>query len=117
MRVSTGTATGRVRTARNAVLATFFLNGFAFATWASRIPSVRQALDLGPGRLGLLLLARRAASSGCRTLLERPVRYDHPDRMPLALADALLLSTGLSLVALVLALVDLRSRQEKTATG
>jgi MFS family permease len=46
-----------VRTARNAVLATFFLNGFAFATWASRIPSVRQALDLGPGRLGLLLLA------------------------------------------------------------
>jgi MFS family permease len=57
VRVSTGTATGRVRTARNAVLATFFLNGFAFATWASRIPSVRQALDLGPGRLGLLLLA------------------------------------------------------------
>jgi MFS family permease len=57
VRVSTGTAMGRVRTARNAVLATFFLNGFAFATWASRIPSVRQALDLGPGRLGLLLLA------------------------------------------------------------
>jgi MFS family permease len=39
------------------VLATFFLNGFGFATWASRIPSVRHALDLGPGRLGLLLLA------------------------------------------------------------
>jgi MFS family permease len=46
-----------VVTARNAVLATFFLNGFAFATWASRIPSVRHALDLGPGALGLLLLA------------------------------------------------------------
>lgn len=43
--------------ARNAVLGTFFLNGFAFATFASRIPSVRQALDLDPGRLGLLLLA------------------------------------------------------------
>ena len=43
--------------ARNAVLATFFLNGFAFATWASRIPSVRHALDLTPGNLGLLLLA------------------------------------------------------------
>ncbi|NUR06669.1 MAG: MFS transporter [Nocardioidaceae bacterium] len=43
--------------ARNAVLGTFFLNGFAFATWASRIPSVRHALDLGPGSLGLLLLA------------------------------------------------------------
>ncbi len=44
-------------TARNAVLATFFLNGFAFATWASRIPSIRRALDLTPGTLGLLLLA------------------------------------------------------------
>ena len=56
--LSTGTATAReVLTARNAVLATFFLNGFAFATFASRIPSVRIALDLGPGQLGLLLLA------------------------------------------------------------
>lgn len=54
---STGTATREVVTARNAVMATFFLNGFAFATWASRIPSVRHALDLGPARLGLLLLA------------------------------------------------------------
>jgi MFS family permease len=46
-----------VLTARNAVMATFFLNGFAFATWASRIPSVRHALDLGPAQLGVLLLA------------------------------------------------------------
>ena len=57
MSLSTGTAREVVLTARNAVLATFFLNGFAFATWASRIPSVRHALDLGPGQLGLLLLA------------------------------------------------------------
>ena len=57
MTVSTGTAGAAVRTARNAVLGTFFLNGFAFATWASRIPSVRHALDLGPGQLGLLLLS------------------------------------------------------------
>jgi MFS family permease len=55
--VATGTSPGAVLSARNAVLATFFLNGFAFATFASRIPSVRQSLDLGPGRLGLLLLA------------------------------------------------------------
>ena len=57
MRVSTGTATREVVTARNAVLATFFLNGFAFSTWASRIPSIRHDLDLGPGQLGLFLLA------------------------------------------------------------
>ena len=54
---STGTANRRAVVARNAVLATFFLNGFAFATWASRIPSVRRTLDLGPAQLGLLLLA------------------------------------------------------------
>ena len=57
MRVSTGTATREVVTARNAVLATFFLNGFAFSTWASRIPSIRHDLDLGPGQLGLFLVA------------------------------------------------------------
>ena len=57
MAVSTGTARPEVRFARNAVLATFFLNGFAFATWASRIPAARRALDLGPAQLGLLLLA------------------------------------------------------------
>ena len=55
--VSTGTARPEVRFARNAVLATFFLNGFAFSTWASRIPSIRHDLDLGPGALGLFLLA------------------------------------------------------------
>ena len=47
--------------ARNAVFGTFFLNGFAVATWASRIPSARRSLDLDPAQLGLLLLA---ASSG-----------------------------------------------------
>ncbi len=57
MSLSTGTASRELITARNAVLATFFLNGFAFATWASRIPSVRHSLDLGPAQLGLLLLA------------------------------------------------------------
>lgn len=62
VRVSTGTATREVVTARNAVLATFFLNGFAFSTWASRIPSMRHDLDLGPGQLGLFLLAGSVGS-------------------------------------------------------
>ncbi len=60
--VSTGTAAPEVRAARNAVLATFFLNGFAFASWASRIPSVRHGLDLGPAQLGLFLLAASIGS-------------------------------------------------------
>lgn len=46
-----------LRNARNGVSATFALNGFAFATWASRIPSVRHELGLSTAQLGLLLLA------------------------------------------------------------
>jgi|tagenome__1003787_1003787.scaffolds.fasta_scaffold20968603_6 MFS family permease len=55
---SVGTRPSRkaVERARNAVAAVFFLNGYAFATWASRIPSTRAALDLTPAQLGVLLL-------------------------------------------------------------
>ena len=35
----------------------FALNGFAFASWVSRIPEARSRLDLTPGGLGTLLLA------------------------------------------------------------
>jgi len=52
--------------ARNAVLLTFAVNGFAFASWASRIPDVRHALSLSDPQLGLLLLA---ASIGSITAL------------------------------------------------
>lgn len=43
--------------ARNGVAVVFALNGFAFATWVSRIPESRAALGLSPGGLGTLLLA------------------------------------------------------------
>ena len=42
--------------ARNAVLATFAVSGFAFASWASRIPTIREQLGLTPGELGRTLL-------------------------------------------------------------
>lgn len=42
--------------ARVATLVVFALNGCTFASWASRIPDVRNTLDLAPGQLGLLLL-------------------------------------------------------------
>jgi fucose permease len=38
------------------VTAVFTLNGLVFASWVSRIPSVRDALDLSSERLGLVLL-------------------------------------------------------------
>ena len=51
-----------VTSARNAVAATFALNGFCFATLASRIPDLRSGLGLDNGSLGLLLLAIAAGS-------------------------------------------------------
>lgn len=47
----------RVNSARNGDLMVFFVNGFAFATWMSRIPDVKQILNLTPGTLSLLLLS------------------------------------------------------------
>ncbi len=49
-------AVDRVTTARNVVALSFLLNGFAFASWISRIPETRSRLGLDNGGLGLLLL-------------------------------------------------------------
>ncbi len=46
-----------LRRATAAVYAVFILSGFAFASWASRIPQIRDALELTPRTLGLVLLA------------------------------------------------------------
>lgn len=43
--------------ARTAVFVVFATNGLVFATWVSRIPAVRDELELAPGALGLVLLA------------------------------------------------------------
>jgi fucose permease len=51
------TADAVVRRATLAVYLAFFVNGFAFASWAARIPQVRTKLDVDPGELGLILLA------------------------------------------------------------
>jgi MFS family permease len=46
----------QVRRARNAVYLVFICAGFAFASWAARIPQVRSQLRVTPGVLGLILL-------------------------------------------------------------
>jgi len=43
--------------ARNAVALVFALNGFCFATLASRVPDLRESLELSNGALGALLLS------------------------------------------------------------
>lgn len=42
---------------RNAVAAVFALNGLAIANWISRVPAIRDELELTPAQVGLLLLA------------------------------------------------------------
>jgi fucose permease len=54
---STVSPSSAVRRATFAVYVVFILSGFAFASWASRIPQVRDALELSPRGLGLVLLA------------------------------------------------------------
>lgn len=56
------TRPGMVRAARLAVTVVFALNGLAMASWFSRVPAARDALELTPGRLGLLLLAGSAGA-------------------------------------------------------
>jgi MFS family permease len=53
---------------RNAVALTFALNGFAFASWASRIPDTRHQLGLSDQGLGLLLLGLSIGSVGALPL-------------------------------------------------
>lgn len=47
----------RVTAAARATYAAFIGAGFVFASWASRIPQVRDRLQLSPADLGLALLA------------------------------------------------------------
>ncbi|HET8615130.1 MAG TPA: MFS transporter [Actinomycetales bacterium] len=53
---SDGAALRSAGRGRIAVTAVFTLNGLVFAAWVSRIPAIRDALDLGSERLGLVLL-------------------------------------------------------------
>lgn len=45
-----------LQSARLAVLAAFFFNGFLLATWISRIPAVQAKLNMSEGTLGLVLV-------------------------------------------------------------
>jgi MFS family permease len=53
---------GRAEAARRAVGWVFAANGFGFASWASRLPAVRDAAQLTPAQLGMVLLALSAGA-------------------------------------------------------
>src|SRR5215216_6181109 len=50
------------RTAWFAIAAVFFVNGVTLASWISRIPTLTERLDLGPGQVGLALMAIAAGA-------------------------------------------------------
>ncbi len=51
-----------VERAKVAVATVFLLNGLAFASWVSRVPALRDSLELTPGGVGLLLLCLSGAT-------------------------------------------------------
>src|SRR4030095_14530801 len=57
-----GPSADAMRAARIAVGGLFFLCGLAFASWASRIPQVQEALALSPAALGAALAGLGAGS-------------------------------------------------------
>jgi len=75
----------------------FIGSGFAFASWASRIPQVRDHLHLSPARLGLVLFAI-AAGSVVALPLAGPMVHRLGSRRTVA-GMAIVLAVGLATVA------------------
>ena len=87
----------QVRRARNAVYVVFTAAGFAFASWASRIPQVRAELGVTPGTLGLILLSIAVGSAMAIPLSGMVITRVGEART--VAATALLSAAGLGIVA------------------
>jgi MFS family permease len=87
-----------VGAAVRATYVAFIGSGFAFASWASRIPQVRDHLHLTPAQLGLVLLSI-AAGSLLALPLSGPVVHRFGSRRTVA-GMSVLLAVGLATVAL-----------------
>jgi fucose permease len=92
-----GHGEGAVRAAVRATSVAFIGAGFAFASWAARIPQIRDRLELDPAALGLVLLSV-AAGSVLALPLSGTVIHRIGSRRTVA-AMALLLCVGLAVVA------------------
>lgn len=87
----------RVSAATRATYAAFTASGFAFASWASRIPQVRDRLHLSPADLGLVLLAIACGSLVALPLAGVIVHRINSRRTVAAMS--LVLGIGLAIVA------------------
>ena len=86
-----------VDVAARATYIAFGGSGFAFASWASRIPQVKEQLGLDPGSLGLVLLAA-AVGAVIALPLSGPIVNRFGSRRTVA-AGAVLAGAGLATVA------------------
>jgi len=93
-----GTVSSPTHRARNAVFIAFVGSGFGFASWASRIPQIRDAVQATPSELGLILLAIAAGAVIAMPLAGMVVNRFGP--APTVAALATLLSVGLVVLAL-----------------
>jgi predicted MFS family arabinose efflux permease len=84
--------------AQRAVYIAFVGSGFGFASWASRIPQIRDALTATPSELGLVLLAMACGAVVALPLAGMVVNRIGPARTVAALAS--LVSLGLIVLAL-----------------
>ncbi|AGZ38686.1 MFS transporter [Actinoplanes friuliensis] len=81
-----------VRGARRAVYIAFIANGVTMASWATRIPQVRDGLQLTPSRLGLVLLAIAGGSIVSLVLAGQIVSRFGSKRTVMAMAALLLVA-------------------------
>jgi fucose permease len=97
MSVAAVTPEPRLRAAVRATYVAFIGAGFVFASWAARIPQVRDRLHLEPAELGLLLLSI-AAGSLVALPLSGPIVHLLGARRTVT-GMALLLAVGLGIAA------------------
>jgi MFS family permease len=88
----------RVRAATWATYVAFIGAGFGMSTWATRIPQVRDGLELSPSRLGMVLLAIAAGSIVALVMAGQMVAHFGSKRTVAAMAA--LFGVSLSGVAL-----------------
>jgi predicted MFS family arabinose efflux permease len=93
----TAPSPAQVRAATRATYIAFIGSGFAFASWAARIPQVRDRLHLQPSELGLVLFAI-AVGSVVSLPISGPVLTRLGSRRTVS-AMSLLLAAGLFVVA------------------
>jgi MFS family permease len=95
--ITSGPRTGQVPAAVRATYIAFIVAGFVFASWASRIPQIRDQLQLGSAELGLLLLSIAAGS-----IIALPIAGMIVDRLNSSRTVAImsvLVGVGLAVVA------------------